>query len=129
LANGVELLGATLSPSPRPGQATRLLLHWRVRALPSDPPPQGYSFANHLLSSDGQRLAQADGPGHPVALWRAGDTLISAFDLTLPADAAPAPYLLRVGMYVYSPPDQFTTIPVVDAQGAPMADAVEWPVP
>jgi hypothetical protein len=32
-------------------------------------------------------------------------------------------------MYVYTPPDQFTTIPVVDAQGAPIADAVEWPLP
>jgi hypothetical protein len=129
LANGVELLGVKFAQSPRPGASTRLLLTWRVVDVPADPPPQGYSFANHLLSVDGDRAAQADGPGHRVALWRSGDTITSAFDLTLPADAPPPPYHLRTGMYVYTPPDQFTTIPVVDAQGAPIANGAEWPVP
>jgi hypothetical protein len=136
MANGVELLGYRFARPPRPGQTTRLVLHWRVRALPPDPPPQGYSFANHLLVAGGEpavrgqaRVAQADGPGHPVALWREGDVVLSAFDLVLAADAAPPPYRLRIGMYVHTPPDQFVTIPVVDEQGSPIADAVEWPVP
>jgi hypothetical protein len=129
LANGVELTGVTFSEPPTPGQATRLLLHWRVLEVPPDPPPQGYSFANHLLSKEGQRIAQADGPGHRVGLWRSGDTLVSAFDLALPAEAPPPPYHLRIGMYVFTPPDQFTTIPVIDIQGTPIADAVEWPLP
>ena len=130
LANGVELLGMTFEQAPRPGEATRLLLHWRVLEVPPDPPPQGYSFANHLLAVPGQaRIVQADGPGHRVGLWRRGDTVISAFELALPADAPPPPYRLRTGMYVYLPPDQFTTIPVVDAQGAPVGPAVEWAVP
>jgi len=129
LANGVELLGATFSEPPTPGQTTRLLLHWRVREVPPNPPSQGYSFANHLLSKEGQRIAQADGPGRRAALWRSGDTLVSTFDLTLPADAPAPPYHLRIGMYVYTPPDQFVTIPVVDVQGVPIADSVEWPLP
>jgi hypothetical protein len=130
LANGVELLGVTFAQAPHPGEATRLLLHWRVLELPSDPPPQGYSFANHLLAGDGEeRIVQADGPGHRVGLWRAGDTVISAFELALPADAPLPPYRLRTGMYVYVPPDQFTTIPVMDAQGVPVGPAVEWRVP
>jgi hypothetical protein len=129
LANGVELLAAFYTQPPGPGRSTRMLLHWRVIEVPPNPPPQGYSFANHLLDKSGERIAQADGPGHRAALWRSGDTLISAFDLSLPADAPAPPYRLRVGMYVYSPPDQFTTIPVIDAHGTPIADAVEWPVP
>jgi hypothetical protein len=130
LANGVELLGATFAQPPKPGQTTRLLLHWRVTEVPSNPPPQGYSFANHLLTGNSQaRVAQADGPGQRVVLWRSGDALISAFDLSLPASAPPPPYRLRTGMYIFTPPDQFTAIPVVDAQGTPIADAVEWLIP
>jgi hypothetical protein len=129
LANGVELLGAEFTGPPKPGASTRLLLTWRVAEVPPAPPLEGYSFANHLLTADGDRVAQADGPGHRVALWRSGDKIVSAFDLALPADAPPPPYRLRTGMYVYVPPDQFITIPVVDAQGAPLGNAAEWPVP
>jgi hypothetical protein len=129
LANGVSLLGFQISPSPQPGQVTRLELYWRVEDLPAEPPAQGYSFANHLLAADGQRCGQRDGPGYPVELWRPGDTLISSFDIDVPADAPPGPYTLRVGMYVYTPPDQFATVHVVDAAGQPISSAVEWPLP
>jgi hypothetical protein len=129
LANGVELVSAEFVQPPVAGQTARLLLHWRVIEVPAAPPPQGYSLSNHLLAAGGARIAQDDGPGYRVALWRAGDTLVSGFDLTLPADAPPPPYRLRTGMYVYTPPDQFTTIPVIDAQGNAVANAVEWPVP
>ncbi len=127
LANGVELLGYEWSERPAPGQTTRLALYWRVGTLPADPPAQGYSFANHLLAADDQRAGQSDGPGYRVELWQAGDTLVSWFDFALAADAPRPPYRLRTGMYVHTPPDQFVTIPVVDAQGQPIADAVEWP--
>jgi hypothetical protein len=129
LANGVELLGPALDAAPRPGQTTRLSLNWRIAKLPPDPPLQGYSFANHLLDADGQRLGQADGPGYPVELWRQGDRLVSWFDLAVPAGAPPAPYLLRTGMYVFVPPDQFITVPLIDAQGVPVADAAEYVLP
>jgi 4-amino-4-deoxy-L-arabinose transferase-like glycosyltransferase len=126
LANGVSLLGYALSVPPEPGQTTRLSLYWRVDSVPADPPAQGYSFANHLLVANGQRCGQKDGPGYPVELWRAGDTVISWFDIALDADAPPGPYQLRVGMYVYTPPDQFVAVPVVDAMGQPIGDAVKW---
>ncbi len=129
LANGVELLGYEISPLPAPGGVSRLALYWRVVAIPPDPPPQGYSFANHVLAADGRRCGQKDGPGQPVALWRVGDTVISYFDIELPADAPPPPYCLRTGMYVFTPPDRFTAIPVVDTTGRPLAEAVEWPLP
>jgi hypothetical protein len=128
LANGVELLGYELSDPPAPGQSTRLTLYWRVAAVPADPPAQGYSFANHLLALGDRRVGQQDGPGYRVELWRAGDLLTSRFEVQIAGDAPPPPYRLRVGMYVHTPPDRFTTIPVIDAQGQPIADAVEWAV-
>ena len=128
MENGVVLLGYALPEPPRPGQTTRLFLYWRVDAPPADPPAQGYSFANHVLAADGQRVGQGDGPGYRVELWRAGDTLVSWFDINLAEDAPPPPYHLRTGMYVFTPPDRFVTIPVVDAQGQVVADAVEWPL-
>lgn len=128
LANGVSLLGYALSEAPRPGQTTRLSLYWRVEAPPADPPVQGYSLANHVLGAEGQRAGQQDGPGYRVELWRAGDALISWFDIALAEDAPPPPYRLRTGMYVYTPPDRFETIPVVDGQGQMTAEAVEWPL-
>jgi hypothetical protein len=134
LANGVELLSFDFAQPPRPDRAARLVLWWRVLEVPAEPPLQGYSFANHLLSAgntpeESRRVAQADGPGHPVALWRSGDTLISTFEIALSSEAPPPPYRLRTGMYVYTPPDQFVTIPVVDAQGAPIGNAAEWDLP
>lgn len=128
LANDVWLLGYELSPSPTPGEATRLALYWQVGAIPASVPAQGYSFANHLLAAGGERCAQKDGPGYRAHLWRAGDVVLSWFDMIVAADAPPPPYHLRTGMYVYTPPDQFTTIPIVDAEGRPIADAIEWPV-
>lgn len=126
LANGVSLLGYELSGPLRPDETVRLALYWRIDALPADPPAQGYSFANHLFDADGQRCGQKDGPGHRVGLWRAGDSVVSWFDITLSAEAGPPPYHLRIGMYVHTPPDQFVTIPVLDLAGQPAAQAVEW---
>ncbi len=129
LANGVELLGYGITPPPSPGAKSRLALYWRVTAIPRDPPAQGYSFANHVLSDDGRRWGQKDGAGQPVALWRVGDTLVSYFDIEVAADAPPPPYYLRTGMYVFTPPDQFATVPVVDDNGRPSADGVRWLLP
>jgi hypothetical protein len=129
LQNGVTLLAYDVEPELAPGHAALLRLYWRIDALPPSPPAQGYSFANHILDADGQRIAQQDGPGHPAQLWRVGDQIVSWFELALNADAPSGPYRLKVSMYVYTPPDQFVSIPVLDAAGNPVAQAVEWPVP
>jgi 4-amino-4-deoxy-L-arabinose transferase-like glycosyltransferase len=129
LENGVHLLGYDLRPPVTPGQTTRLTLYWRVAALPPDVPEQGYRFANHVLASSGQRVGQHDGPGYPVERWRGGDMLASWFDISIASAAAPGPYTLRTGMYVYTPPDQFTPVHVLDEAGRVVADAVEWAIP
>ena len=128
LENGVSLLGYERSAPPTPGATTRLTLYWRVDAVPDSPPPQGYSFANHLLGADGQRYGQQDGPGYPVWQWRNGDTVLSWFEIPVASSAPDRPFHLRVGMYTYIPPDQFIAAYVVDSAGQRTADAVEWPV-
>ena len=62
-----------------------------------------------------------------MGIWRVGDVWISWFDLAVDADGPP-PYHLRLGMYVYTPPDQFEAVAVVDATGSPAGGAVEWQV-
>ncbi len=127
LENGVQLLGYGVHSPAAPGQTARLALFWRVTALPPDPPPQGYRFANHLLAASGQRVGQNDGPGYPVQRWQLGDTLLSWFDIPVASTAGPGPYTLRTGMYIYWPPDQFVSIRVL-GKGDPLPDAVEWPI-
>jgi hypothetical protein len=127
LENGVSLLGYHLSPLI-PGQTARLTLYWRVDAVPDDPPPQGFSFAIHVLGADGQRCGQGDRPSYHVQRWRAGDAFASWFDIPMDASAPPAPYTLNLGMYVYTPPDQFQGVSVVGPDGQPIAESVKWTV-
>jgi len=126
LANGVSLLGYQIGGTLAPGQVVRLALYWRVDALPADPPAQGYSFANHVVATDDQRYGQQDGPGQRLGLWRTGDTIISWFDIALQAEAPEPPYRLRTGMYTFVPPDQFTTVPLVDREDEPTATTTDW---
>lgn len=125
--NGATLLGYDLLDPLKAGQTVRLSLYWRIDRMPSNPPAQGYSLTVNLLGAGDVRYAQKDGPGQRVGLWRQDDTLVSWFDLPLDAGGRP-PYTLRIGMYVYTPPDRFDTIRVIDGAGNPVADAVVWPI-
>jgi hypothetical protein len=100
-----------------------------VAQVPPHLPSQGYSFANHLLAVDEHRYGQRDGPGYPATRWQSGDTLVSWFDIPLAADAPPGPYILRIGMYVYTPPDKFESIAILDQAGHATGNvAAYWPL-
>jgi len=111
-ANGVQLLAAQLSGDGRPGGTFRWQLTWRV----DPPPPSGvdYHWTNQLYDTAGKRVGQMDGVGFPSRSWRAGDTVVTWFDVSIAPDAAPGMYTMRVGMYTY--PD-IETVPVVDGPG------------
>ncbi|MBN1580109.1 MAG: glycosyltransferase family 39 protein [Anaerolineae bacterium] len=128
LENGISLSGYELLSALEQGQTTHLALYWHIDDVPTVPPAQGYSLTTNIVGPDGQRYGQKDGDGQRVGLWRAGDTLISWFDIALSADAPLEPLHLRVGMYIHTPPDQFTTIHVVGENGEPVAAAVTWPL-
>ncbi len=122
LANGVTLLGHQALGEIGPGHTVRLILWWIA--------PQGvegvdYHFFNHLVDGESRRWGQEDGVGYRASAWQAGDLIVSWFDLQIAADAPPGPFWVRTGMYTY--PD-VATVPVVDAQGQPVSDAVQWEI-
>ena len=119
-ANGVKLLKQESSGEALPGHTVRLFLWW---ASPPAPDNADYHFFNHLVDAEGRRWGQRDGPGYPTRYWRAGDLIVSWFDVEIPADAPSGDLRVRTGMYTY--PD-VAGVPVVDAQGQPVSDAVEW---
>lgn len=117
--NGVALLEARPSGEWR-GPGGWIELCYRVEAEASQ---AGIHWFTHLIGPEGRRWAQADGPGYPSGSWRAGDVVVIRFGpYTLPADASPGRYTLRVGMYAYP---EIANVPLIDAAGNPAGDAAE----
>jgi 4-amino-4-deoxy-L-arabinose transferase-like glycosyltransferase len=84
-----------LPSSPIPGGSLTLLTYWRVEAPPSSP----LKIFVHLLDKSGAPIAQHDGLGSPPDGWAAGDLIVQKHTVSLPADLAPGPYALQVGLY------------------------------
>ncbi|NOX61266.1 MAG: DUF2723 domain-containing protein [Chloroflexi bacterium] len=84
----------------RSGPALRVELLWRVHAVPE----ADFKISARVLAADGQPLAQKDDfPVHnayPPTRWRAGETILDAYDLLLPATTAP---LSRLQIIAYDP--------------------------
>jgi hypothetical protein len=85
-ANGATLTGYDVTENS-------VTLVWKL----SGPVDADYQAFVHALDGNGERLAQADRLSWPGRYWRAGDTLILWFDLSVPPDAA----ALYVGMYTF----------------------------
>ncbi len=83
------------------GEKIILTLYWR----PTDqaPPPRDYSLYLHLLTPDGQQIAQWDGAplqeAYPTRFWRPGESLLDYWVLRMPKDAITGPAELRIGLY------------------------------
>jgi hypothetical protein len=119
LSNGVELLAYQFGGELQPGGAVEFLLAWWLYA--SSPPPTGtdyHTFA-HLVDGEGQRWGQQDLVGFPTSSWRAGDLVLTRFQIESGAEAAPGEYWVNLGMYSY--PD-VVAAPVLDVAGNPAGD-------
>jgi hypothetical protein len=95
---------ALFAPMPKklngqPGHILNLLLTWRALRDGTEE----RSVLLHLLDTQGNRIAQFDGPPGagmmPTTAWRAGDIILDARQLALPTDLTPGNYTLIVGMY------------------------------
>jgi hypothetical protein len=89
--NHASLISGELAP----GEGGTVITIWQPRA----PLPADVRIFLHVIGPQGALLTQSDVLGLPAQNWREGQTLIQAHDLTLPTDAPPGPYHLRIGLY------------------------------
>lgn len=100
LGDDVRLRGYTLETlSARSGQELGLTLWWEALAAPGDE----RSIQVQLRDAQGRELLHADGApasgSRPTSAWRAGDLVIDARQLRMPAGLPPGEYSLLIGMY------------------------------
>jgi hypothetical protein len=110
--DGLLLQGHALSKGKAmPGSTLDLHLWWRVLATPA----KDYAVFVHLLDAADHIVAQADGvPAngrYPTSAWAAGEPIIDARAISLPADLPPGEYRLLVGLYVAPDGDR---LPLID---------------
>jgi 4-amino-4-deoxy-L-arabinose transferase-like glycosyltransferase len=116
LANFVHILGHNRLGE---GDAEVWDLLWRTA---DNPDPADYHFFNHLLDSDGSRVAQDDAAAFRGDQWRAGDTVLSRFRLPVTGEL-PDAWGVRVGMYRYP---SMEAVPVLDEAANPAGDYLEF---
>src|SRR5439155_15736600 len=99
--NGVRLIAVDAPRRATPGSSIRVSLAWQVaRATPGVDP----KFFVQVTDAGGRAIAQRDALGYPPADWDPAETVVTWYDLPLPADAPPALYTLRAGMYTLPGP-------------------------
>lgn len=76
------------------GETIRFYTVWHSQAR-----PQPRQIFVHLTDAQGEIISQWDGLDVAWEGWREGDTLWQKHQLTLPTEAPPGPYQLRVGLY------------------------------
>jgi hypothetical protein len=100
LGEGITLVGADLSEAVlSAGEGVTVTLVWRAETeLDAD-----FTAFVHLLDSQEQLVAQADGPPlgetYPTSWWAPGDVVRGPHLLMLPPDVEPGIYTIRIGMY------------------------------
>ena len=123
-ANGVELVGAALEDPSSP-EMICWMTAWRVLETPA--PDVDYHWFNHLLDDEERKVGQMDGVPLAADNWRAGDTVVSWYDIPLAPETEPGDYTMWVGMYTY--PD-IHNVPLLDIAGHVVADHVDLgPIP
>ncbi len=90
-----------------------LALHWTCLA----PMTEDYVIFVHLLDSDGDLVAQADGPpindDYPTSYWASGELIVDERTLHV-GELEPGVYQLKVGMYLLETGERLSA---VDAAG------------
>ncbi len=116
-ANQIRLVGYDLDTRrAHPGGRLPVTLYWQALG----PLSTGYQVFTHLENEAGGLIAQADGVPvcwtYPTDLWRPGQIIADQHAITIPPDAPPGVYPLRIGLYV---PDTFQRLDILDEVGNP----------
>ncbi len=123
----IELVGYDLPPATwqagtwQAGDIQPLSLFWRRQAAVAE----DYNVFVHLLTGDGQIVAQADsapaGGTRPTSGWVEGELIVDRHGLLLPDDLPAGEYQLLAGMYLPATGDRLV---VVGAEGDAQSDSV-----
>jgi 4-amino-4-deoxy-L-arabinose transferase-like glycosyltransferase len=97
LSDRVELRGYELSSPVQAGGNLLVTLYWSV-PQPIRPDLRFLFFA-HLVDMRGFVWDQVDTLGYPVSNWINDDLVVQLFELTVPPDAPPLDYQIKLGMY------------------------------
>jgi 4-amino-4-deoxy-L-arabinose transferase-like glycosyltransferase len=119
LGGQLELLGYGLPSSVEAGRTARLVLYYHI---PSELGGQrNYSFFAHLVDGQDYLWGQDDAFGYPTSNWYGGDKVVQWLDVSVPPDAPPRSYHLKVGLYDQ---DRGQPFPILGEDGLPAATAV-----
>jgi hypothetical protein len=103
----------------RPGETLTVMLRWQSLRQGSE----RYSVFMHFAGAAGQVVAQDDGEPRdgqrPTSSWAANEIITEERSITVPKDASPGVYTIRVGMYT---PPSGPRLPVGDAGRTPVQD-------
>jgi hypothetical protein len=116
LGGQIALAGYDLPGEAAPGEALPLTLAWRAEEMAE----RGYTVFVHLVDADGTILAQqdrapqADGAPYPTNLWVPGEIVTDEYELTIPPDAPPGEYTVRVGLYLPESGQRLSVLGSVD---------------
>jgi hypothetical protein len=102
-----------------PGEAITLALLWET----AEPIDQDYTVFVHLLSPEGELVAQQDNVPlfgiRPTYTWRVAEELEDPYHFQTGADLEPGLYTLSVGMY---DSDTLQRLPVHNSNGVRMPE-------
>ncbi|MBC7233262.1 MAG: hypothetical protein H5T68_08505 [Chloroflexi bacterium] len=120
--NQIALVGYSIDQRlAKPGETFHLTLYWRALQHMQE----NYSVFTHLLSENGQRVAQMDSwPQHgnaPTSGWQLDAIVKDDYELDVPGDASPGVYSIHIGIYLAETQQRLW---VLDGVGQPQSDFV-----
>jgi hypothetical protein len=116
-SNGAQILGASVQPALN-GEVWTGILRWTPVA---EAPDEQYQFSLRVMDADGNKYGQADFTSLRPEVWRAGDDVISPFEIPLDQGAGQREDL-RLQILMYSLPE-IRNAQVISDTGSPIG---EW---
>jgi hypothetical protein len=110
LTETIKLVGYDAPATLTSGEEITVTLYWQ----PVQPLSVDYTSFVHLVTGDGHGITQSDhqpgGVYYPSSHWQVGETLRDRHILTIPPDAPPGQYQLRVGLYYQPEPGKINSM-------------------
>jgi hypothetical protein len=98
----------------KPGDEVSVTLRWRARRQLSI----NYSAFVHVYNPDTTEIfGGADGMPSPSSTWKPGEIITDVHTFKIRDDAPPGTWLIEIGLYEYTPDQQFRRLRIVTPDG------------